>query len=148
MANQKAEIHTIELKTQNIDLNQYKGNIQPYDGFSKYNSPYYGNTLSPFYAKKYKGLGKNTYVANDGIVYSIVDGKFTLTSDNNTIALTDATKYLVKREIVVSGNDVYSTIIGFFQAANDYRMLCTSNEGKLAIVNSDSTLYAEFNVTT
>lgn len=148
MANQKAEIHTIELKTQNIDLNQYKGNIQPYDGFSKYNSPYYGNTLSPFYFRKYKGLGKNTYVANDGTVYSIVDGKFTLTSDNNTIALTDATKYLVKKEIVVSGNDVYSTIIGFFQMADDYKMLCTSNEGKLAIVNSDTTLYAEFNITT
>ena len=148
MANQKAEIHTIELKTQNIDLNQYKGNIQPYDGFSKYNSPYYGNTLSPFYAKKYGGLGKNTYVANDGTIYSLVDGKFTLTSDNNTIALTDATKYLVKREIVVSGNDVYSTIIGFFQMADDYKMLCTSNEGKLAIVNSDTTLYAEFNITT
>lgn len=148
MANQKAEIHTIELKTQNIDLNQYKGNIQPYDGFSKYNSPYYGNTLSPFYTKKYKGLGKNTYVANDGTVYSIVDGKFTLTADNNTIALTDATKYLVKREIVVSGNDVYSTIIGFFQVSGEHKMLCTSNEGKLAIVNSDTTLYAEFNVTT
>ena len=148
MANQKAEIHTIELKTQNIDLNQYKGNIQPYDGFSKYNSPYYGNTLSPFYAKKYGGLGKNTYVANDSTIYSIVDGKFTLTSDNNTIALTDATKYLVKREIVVSGNDVYSTIIGFFQMADDYKMLCTSNEGKLAIINNDATVYAEFNVTT
>ena len=148
MANQKAEIHTIELKTQNIDLNQYKGNIQPYDGFSKYNSPYYGNTLSPFYFRKYKGLGKNTYVANDGTVYSIVDGKFTLTSDNNTITLTDATKYLVKKEIVVSGNTNYSNIIGFFQMADDYKMLCTSNEGKLAIVNSDTTLYAEFNVTT
>lgn len=148
MANQKAEIHTIELKTQNIDLNQYKINIQPYDGFSKYNSPYYGNTLSPFYFRKYKGLGKNTYVANDGTIYSIVDGKFTLASGNNTVALTDATKYLVKREIVVSGNDVYSTIIGFFQIADDYKMLCTSNEGKLAIVNSDTTLYAEFNITT
>lgn len=148
MANQKAEIHTIELKTQNIDLNQYKINIQPYDGFSKYNSPYYGNTLSPFYFRKYKGLGKNTYVANDGTVYSIVDGKFTLASGNNTVALTDATKYLVKKEIVVSGNDVYSTIIGFFQIADDYKMLCTSNEGKLAIVNSDTTLYAEFNITT
>lgn len=148
MANQKAEIHTIELKTQNIDLNQYKGNIQPYDGFSKYNSPYYGNTLSPFYFRKYKGLGKNTYVANDGIVYSIVDGKLTLTSDDNTLTLTGTTKYLVKREIVVSGNDVYSTIIGFFQMANDYKMLCTSNEGKLAIVNSDATVYAEFNITT
>ena len=148
MANQKAEIHTIELKTQNIDLNQYKGNIQPYDGFSKYNSPYYGNTLSPFYFRKYKGLGKNTYVANDGIVYSIVDGKFTLASDDNTLTLTGATKYLVKKEIVVSGNDVYSTIIGFFQTGNGHKMLCTSNEGKLAIVNSDSTLYAEFNVTT
>ena len=148
MANQKAEIHTIELKTQNIDLNQYKGNIQPYDGFSKYNSPYYGNTLSPFYAKRYGGLGKNTYVANDGIVYSIVDGKLTLTSDDNTLTLTGTTKYLVKKEIVVSGNDVYSTIIGFFQMANDYKMLCTSNEGKLAIVNSDATVYAEFNITT
>ena len=149
MANQKAEIHTINLKTQNIDLNQYKGNIQPYDGFSKYNSPYYGNTLSPFYAKKYGGLGKNTYVANDGTIYSLVDGKFTLTANNQTTTLTDnTTKFLTKREIVVSGNTVYSNIIGFFQTADGHKMLCTSNEGKLAIVNSDTTLYAEFNVTT
>lgn len=149
MANQKAEIHTIELKTQNIDLNQYKGNIQPYDGFSKYNSPYYGNTLSPFYFRKYKGLGKNTYVANDGTVYSIVDGKLTVTSNDKSVELTEsATKYLVKSEILVSGNNLYSTIIGFFQVADGHKMLCTSSEGKLAIVNSDATLYAEFNVTT
>lgn len=149
MANQKAEIHTIELKTQNIDLNQYKGNIQPYDGFSKYNSPYYGNTLSPFYAKKYGGLGKNTYVANDGTIYSLVDGKFTLTADNRTTALTsNTTKFLAKKEIIVSGNTAYSNIIGFFQVSGEHKMLCTSNEGKLAIVNSDTTLYAEFNVTT
>ena len=149
MANQKAEIHTIELKTQNIDLNQYKGNIQPYDGFSKYNSPYYGNTLSPFYAKKYGGLGKNTYVTNDGTVYSIVDGKLTLTSNGKSVELTEsATKYLVKSEILASGNNTYSTIIGFFQVANGHKMLCTSNEGKLAIINNDTTVYAEFNVTT
>ena len=149
MANQKAEIHTIELKTQNIDLNQYKGNIQPYDGFSKYNSPYYGNTLSPFYFRKYKGLGKNTYVTNDGTVYSIVDGKLTVTSNDKIVELTEsATKYLVKSEILVSGNNLYSTIIGFFQVAGGHKMLCTSSEGKLAIVNSDATLYAEFNVTT
>lgn len=149
MANQKAEIHTINLKTQNIDLNQYKGNIQPYDGFSKYNSPYYGNTLSPFYARKYGGLGKNTYVANDGTIYSLVDGKFTLTADNKTTTLTDnTTKFLTKREIIVSGNTGYSNIIGFFQVGNEHKMLCTSNEGKLAIINSDTTVYAEFNVTT
>ena len=149
MANQKAEIHTIELQTQNIDLNQYKGNIQPYDGFSKYNSPYYGNILSPFYAKKYKGLGKNTYVANDGTIYSLVDGKFTLTTNNQTTTLTDnTTKFLTKKEVMVSGNTTYSNIIGFFQTVDGHKMLCTSNEGKLAIVNSDTTLYAEFNVTT
>ena len=148
MANQKAEIHTIELKTQNIDLNQYKGNIQPYDGFSKYNSPYYGNTLSPFYFRKYKGLGKNTYVANDGTVYSIVDGKLTLTSNDKSVELTEtATKYLVKSEILISGNNLYSTIIGFFQTADGHKMLCTSSEGKLAIINNDTTIYAEFNVT-
>ena len=45
MANQKAELHNIPLKTADICLNKYNHDIKPYSGFRKNNSPFYGSFL-------------------------------------------------------------------------------------------------------
>lgn len=73
MANQKSTIHEIPLKTQDLCLNVFDGDIKPYEGFRKNNSPFYGGTLSPFYYKKSVAVSDKTYVHTDGIIYTIKD---------------------------------------------------------------------------
>ena len=143
MANQKSTIHEIPLKTQDLCLNVFDGDIKPYEGFRKNNSPFYGNTLSPFYYKKSVAVGEKTYVHTDGVIYTIKDDGNLYSIADNEVKLLDLSDghFLEKKTIYSSGNESYPTILGFFdEGANEPTMLCSSNEGNLAIVRSDGTI--------
>ena len=143
MANQKSTIHDIPLKTQDLCLNVFDGDIKPYEGFRKNNSPFYGSTLSPFYYKKSVAVGDKTYVHTDGVIYTIKDDGNLYSIADNEIKLLDLSDgyFLEKKTIYSSGNESYPTILGFFdEGANESTMLCSSNEGDLAIINSDGTV--------
>ena len=116
MANQKAELHNIPLKTADICLNKYNHDIKPYVGFRKNNSPFYGNVLSPFYSKERSGLGDKSYVTEDGDIYSIKDGSLYLARGSTEVMLNDSTdtKYITKEAIDVSNNSDYPTVLAFF----------------------------------
>ena len=143
MANQKSTIHEIQLKTQDLCLNVFDADIKPYEGFRKNNSPFYGSTLSPFYYKKSAAVGDKTYVHTDGVIYTIKDDGNLYSIADNEIKLLDLSggHFLEKNTIYSSGNDSYPTILGFFdEGANEPTRLCSSNEGDLAIINSDGTV--------
>lgn len=148
MANQKAELHNINLKTSEVNLNRYKSDIKPYSGFRKNNSPFYGNVLSPFYGRTFGSIGSNSYVAKDGFIYSLKNGSLFVQKGDDELQLSyvqaQNSRFITKRAIATSGNSTYSTILGYFQVSNDYKMLCTSNEGIYAIINSDGTVLYEW----
>ena len=50
MANTKSTQHEIDL-TGSLNLNKFKADIKPYEGFNERNAPYYGGCLSPLYMK-------------------------------------------------------------------------------------------------
>lgn len=147
MANQKAELHNINLKTMDVSLNVFNHDVSQYEGFIKNNSPYYGNMLSPFYGRKYRALGNNGYITNDGKIYSINNGSLVLVNDDSDIVLNDTqnSKYVVRKNITTSLSSVFPNILSFFKDNdNEYTMLCSSNEGKLAIINKDGTVKYDF----
>lgn len=146
MANQKAELHSINLKTTDVCLNVYNHDIKPYEGFRKNNSPFYGNVLSPFYGRKYRALGENSYITKDGKIYSISNGSLVLVGDESDTVLnnTENSKYATRTDFVTSNSSLFPNIIAFFPDDNEYSMLCSSNEGKLGIVNKDGTIKYDF----
>lgn len=147
MANQKAELHNINLKTMDVSLNVFNHDISPYEGFIKNNSPYYGNILSPFYGRKYRALGDNGYITKDGKIYSISNGSLVMVNDDADIVLNDTqnSKYAVRESIGTSASSEFPIILAFFpDEQNEYTMLCSSNEGKLAVINKDGTVKYNF----
>lgn len=148
MANQKADLHNINLKTQDVCLNKYNHDIKPYEGFRKNNSPFYGNVLSPFYGKRFESIGSNSYVTKDGFIYSLKNGNLVVQKGNDELQLSHAqdadSRFIIKDTMFSSGNDTYSNILGYFQVSDDYKMLCASEEGIYAIINSDSTVLYEW----
>ena len=144
MANQKADIHNINLRTQDVCLNRYNHDIRPYAGFRKNNSPFYGNVLSPFYGRTFGSIGSNSYVTKDGFIYSLKNGSLFVQKGDDELQLSHAqaqdSRFIVKRTMVTSGNSTYPTILGYFQVSDDYKMLCASNEGVYAIINSNGTV--------
>lgn len=148
MANQKAELHNINLKTSEVNLNKYKSDIKPYSGFRKNNSPFYGNVLSPFYGKTFPAIGTNSCVTKDGFIYSLKNGSLFVQKGDDELQLSHAqaqnSRFITKRVMTTSGNSTYPTILGYFQVSDDYKMLCASNEGIYAIINSDGTVLYEW----
>lgn len=143
MANQKSNIHEIPLKTTDLCLNKFNADIKPYSGFRKNNSPFYGNTLSPFYYKRATAVGKRSYVHNDGIIYTIKDDGNLYSIANNEVKLLDLSNgYFLDRKVLSSsGNDTYRSILGFFDEYDgEDTMLCSSYEGNLAILYKDGTV--------
>ena len=144
MANQKADLHSINLRTQDVCLNRYNHDIKPYAGFRKNNSPFYGNVLSPFYGRTFGSIGSNSYVTKDGFIYSLKNGSLFVQKGDDELQLSHAqaqnSRFITKRTMATSGNSAYSTILGYFQITDDYKMLCASNEGVYAIINSDGTV--------
>ena len=99
MANTKSTQHEIDL-TSSLNLNKFKADIKPYNGFNERNAPYYGGCLSPLYMKDegeqpdgaqfYNGhlyyLDGNQF-CKDGESICTVDTDFTVTK--KTIPNTD-----------------------------------------------------------
>lgn len=148
MANQKADLHNINLKTQDVCLNKYNHDIKPYEGFRKNNSPFYGNVLSPFYGRRFESIGSNSHVTKDGFIYSLKNGNLVVQKGNDKLQLSHAqdadSRFIIKDTMITSGNDTYSNILGYFQVSDDYKMLCASEEGIYAIINSDGTVLYEW----
>lgn len=136
MANQKATLHEIPLKTTELCLNKYEADIKPYQGFRKNNSPFFGDKLSPFNYKMVDATG-DKYVGMEGTLYTLesgvlkVDGKTII--DYNTLGGS-----VVKNTYSSSGNTTYNNILSFFDA--EYA-LCASSSNDLAIVDvTDGTI--------
>ena len=73
MANTKSTQHEIDL-TGGLNLNKFKADIKPYEGFNERNAPYYGGCLSPLYIKDDGEVTEYTkYV--DGVKWETRDGK-------------------------------------------------------------------------
>lgn len=150
MANQKGTLHSVPLKTMSLNLNRFNADIAPYEGFNKNNSPFFGNVLSPFYKTNVQGLGSETYVAKDGLIYHYgSDGNFYLKSgtEDKLINNLSGRNFLQKEEIFNSGNEEYSNILGFvsypkgYTSINDGSIaLCSDREGNLNLINTSGSL--------
>lgn len=150
MANQKGTLHSVPLKTMSLNLNRFNADIAPYEGFNKNNSPFFGNVLSPFYKANVQGLGSETYVAKDGFIYYYGnDGNFYLKSgtEDKLINALSGKNFLQKEEIFNSGNETYSTILGFVSYPKGYVStedssiaLCSDREGNLNLIHTSGSL--------
>ena len=150
MANQKGTLHSVPLKTMSLNLNRFNADIAPYEGFNKNNSPFFGNVLSPFYKANVQGLGSETYVAKDGLIYYYGnDGNFYLKSgiEDKLINNLSGKNFLQKEEIYNSGNETYSTILGFVSYPKGYVStedssiaLCSDREGNLNLIHTSGSL--------
>lgn len=150
MANQKGTLHSVPLKTMSLNLNRFNADIAPYEGFNKNNSPFFGNVLSPFYKANVQGLGSETYVAKDGLIYYYGnDGNFYLKSgkEDKLINNLSGRNFLQKEEIYNSGNETYSTILGFVSYPKNYVStedssiaLCSDREGNLNLIHTSGSL--------
>ena len=150
MANQKGTLHSVPLKTMSLNLNRFNADIAPYEGFNKNNSPFFGNVLSPFYKANVQGLGSETYVAKDGFIYYYgKDGNFYLKSgtEDKLINALSGKNFLQKEEIFNSGNETYSTILGFVSYPKGYVStedssiaLCSDREGNLNLIHTSGSL--------
>lgn len=150
MANQKGTLHSVPLKTMSLNLNRFNAEIAPYEGFNKNNSPFFGNVLSPFYKANVQGLGSETYVAKDGLIYYYGnDGNFYLKSgtEDKLINNLSGKNFLQKEEIFNSGNETYSTILGFVSYPKGYVStedssiaLCSDREGNLNLIHTSGSL--------
>ena len=150
MANQKGTLHSVPLKTMSLNLNRFNADIAPYEGFNKNNSPFFGNVLSPFYKANIQGLGSETYVAKDGLIYYYGnDGNFYLKSgtEDKLINNLSGKNFLQKEEIFNSGNEEYSTILGFVSYPKGYVStedssiaLCSDREGNLNLIHTSGSL--------
>ena len=150
MANQKGTLHSVPLKTMSLNLNRFNADIAPYEGFNKNNSPFFGNVLSPFYKANVQGLGSETYVAKDGLIYYYGnDGNFYLKSgkEDKLINNLSGRNFLQKEEIYNSGNETYSTILGFVSYPKGYTStedssiaLCSDREGNLNLIHTSGSL--------
>ncbi len=150
MANQKGTLHSVPLKTMSLNLNRFNADIAPYEGFNKNNSPFFGNVLSPFYKANIQGLGSETYVAKDGLIYYYGnDGNFYLKSGTEDKLINDLSgkNFLQKEEIYNSGNETYSTILGFVSYPKGYTStedsslaLCSDREGNINLIHTSGSL--------
>ena len=150
MANQKGTLHSVPLKTVSLNLNRFNADIAPYEGFNKNNSPFFGNVLSPFYKANVQGLGSETYVAKDGLIYYYGnDGNFYLKSGTEDKLLNNLSgkNFLQKEEIYTLGNEHYSTILGFVSYPKGYvstkdlsLALCSDREGNLNLIHTSGSL--------
>lgn len=150
MANQKGTLHSVPLKTMSLNLNRFNADIAPYEGFNKNNSPFFGNVLSPFYKANVQGLGSETYVAKDGLIYYYGnDGSFYLKSgkEDKLINNLSGRNFLQKEEIYNSDNETYSTILGFVSYPKGYTStedssiaLCSDREGNLNLIHTSGSL--------
>lgn len=99
MANTKSTQHEIPL-TGSLNLNKFKADIKPYEGFNERNAPFYGGCLSPLYIKD-GGTAGNTSQYYDGHEYSTSGGS--LKKDGSTIMTVSTTGF--KKDVYNKGEE-------------------------------------------
>ena len=116
MANTKSTQHEIDL-TSGLNLNKFKADIKPYEGFNERNAPYYGGCLSPLYIKDDGSVDECVkYV--DGVKWSTTDGY--LWKDDNQIMPSGSISFKKTRVSTIQGlsQEYYSTIYNFYDENN------------------------------
>lgn len=73
MSNGKSTVYPVPLQDSLLNLNKYNGEIKPFSGFNKNNSPFVGGVLSTLWEKHEATTGnkKNIYVAPNGDIYKV-----------------------------------------------------------------------------
>ena len=75
MANGKAQITDIDIKSVSVNLTEYLEDIRPYEGFVQCNSPYIGGLLNNVYKRKIKlPNGHKLVRMHNGNMYTILGG--------------------------------------------------------------------------
>ena len=75
MANGKAQITDIDIKSVSVNLTDYLDDIKPYEGFIQCNSPYIGGLLNNVYKRKIQlPNGHKLVRMHNGNMYTIVGG--------------------------------------------------------------------------
>lgn len=162
MANTKSTQHEIDL-TGSLNLNRFKADIKPYEGFNERNAPYYGGCLSPLYVKDDGTVGTNEQIYR-GHRYSMTSGKVykdgtvildvsssgsfskTVIRDSNTLDYFGAFDYVEK-----AGNNIKVCIRGNSYTINDAEydnsrfIVDYKNKGTFLIIGyrSSGTLYVK-----
>ena len=100
MANAKANLNNIQL-TSLLNLNRDKSDIVPFDRFNRNNAPFYGNTLSPFWAQE--GDASNSLVIDkDGNKWTFNGNLY-----KNEVLIKEFCNEGFKQE-VISGDNLYA----------------------------------------
>lgn len=149
MANQKANLKDIALETVELNVSKNKSIIKQYSGFRKQNSPYYGNVLSPFYKREYNNTYDGSFVYQDGSIYSIdtTDSILHLRNGEQDVGIYNLsnTSFLTKKELLTTGNTVYTKIEGVFKSmSGELNYLASDLSSNLAELNEDGTIIREF----
>ena len=131
MANTKSTQHELDL-TSSLNLNKFKADIKPYEGFNERNAPYYGGCLSPLYMKDdgiqsdgvqfYNGdkyyIQNGTLYKNDEVAKVVPgNGSFTVTKAPETIMGVQILEYASDR-CWVGTNENNGTTYLYIQAGN------------------------------
>jgi hypothetical protein len=113
MANTKSTQHEIDL-TGGLNLNKFKADIKPYEGFNERNAPYYGGCLSPLYIKDDGEVTEYTkYV--DGVKWETKSGY--LYKNDEIVMSFDRAHYTKKRISSISGFE-NKDILNYFDENN------------------------------
>ena len=113
MANTKSTQHEIDL-TGSLNLNRFKADIKPYEGFNERNAPYYGGCLSPLYIKDGGTIPDNTKFYR-GHLYRLENGK--VYKDNNVILDDSSSEKLVKH---IDYDDSILDTLGFCDNGREF----------------------------
>ena len=113
MANTKSTQHEIDL-TGGLNLNKFKADIKPYEGFNERNAPYYGGCLSPLYIKDDGEVTEYTkYV--DGVKWETRDGKL-YKNDEELFSFNNV--QFIKTKLSDDPDFVNKNIVDFFDREN------------------------------
>lgn len=112
MANTKSTQHEIDL-TSSLNLNKFKADIKPYEGFNERNSPYYGGCLSPLWIRDNGTGGNSTFYK--GHEYYTQDGK--LFRDSREVLSFDTRKFVKTKLKDVEGFES-KNVLDFFDIDN------------------------------
>ena len=123
MANTKSTQHEIDL-TGSLNLNKFKADIKPYEGFNERNAPYYGGCLSPLYIKDDGEVNEYTkYV--DGVKWETRDGKL---YKNDEEVMSFYTTRFIRTNLTKNTNLDGRKIVNFLDKNNYIEQLGTSTD--------------------
>ena len=134
MANTKSTQHEIDL-TSELNLNKFKADIKPYNGFNERNAPYYGGALSPLWIKD-EGIGAANIKYYKGHKYSIEDNQ--LMKDGTSVLNLDSAGFSKER---LSSRPGFENI-KVLEYYNDNNYVTVNSNNKIVVhykYNNDST---------